>query len=109
MLEIGRTISHCRAIEKLGQGGMGEVFLAHGTWLDRNSALNFLAKASPGDIPATDASTSPKLTDQMTRAGVILGTAAYTAPEQAKGRIVDKRTDNWAFGCLRDSITRYRI
>ena len=36
----------------------------------------------------------------MTQAGVILGTAAYMAPEQAKGRAVDRRADIWAFGCV---------
>ena len=36
----------------------------------------------------------------MTGVGVILGTAAYMAPEQAKGRAADKRSDIWAFGCV---------
>ena len=36
----------------------------------------------------------------MTHKGVILGTAAYMAPEQAKGRAADRRSDMWAFGCV---------
>jgi serine/threonine protein kinase len=59
-----------------------------------------LAKAFQGERAAADASHSPTLTDQMTRPGVILGTAAYMSPEQAKGKTVDKRADIWAFGAL---------
>jgi serine/threonine-protein kinase len=44
---------------------------------------------------------SPTITTPaMTRAGMVLGTAAYMAPEQAKGRVADKRADIWAFGAV---------
>ena len=72
------------------------------------------AKAAPYDgdgadvgrpFRGADAANSPTITSPaalagMTGAGVILGTAAYMSPEQAKGRTVDRRADIWAFGCV---------
>ena len=59
-----------------------------------------LAKALEEEMPVTDISQSPTLTEEMTRAGVILGTAAYMSPEQARGKPVDKKADIFAFGCV---------
>ena len=73
---------------------------------DSVKILDFgLAKAVERDSEAPVSSNSPTATWMATQAGVLLGTAAYMAPEQAKGKAVDRRADNWAFGCrpLRDA------
>ena len=81
------------------------------TSLGTVKVLDFgLAKALEDDIaPSPDLSQSPTLSAAATGAGVILGTAGYMAPEQARGKQVDRRSDIWAFGVtLYEMLTAHR-
>ena len=108
-LAFEETLDVCRQITE-GLEGAHEKGIIHRDLKPANvkitpegkvKILDFgLAKAFRDEASGVDPSQSPTITDQMTRPGVIMGTAAYMSPEQARGKPADKRADIWAFGCI---------
>ena len=62
--------------------------------------LDFGLAKIAGAASTPDLTQSPTMPANQTSAGAVLGTAGYMSPEQARGQVVDKRTDIWAFGCV---------
>jgi eukaryotic-like serine/threonine-protein kinase len=108
-LEVGEALELCRQVAE-GLEAAHEKGIVHRDLKPGNilitpegaaKILDFgLAKAYAGETTGVDIANSPTITARMTEPGVILGTAAYMSPEQARGRSVDKRSDIWAFGCI---------
>jgi Tol biopolymer transport system component/predicted Ser/Thr protein kinase len=109
-LSLDEALDVCRqvaaALDAAHEGGVVHRDLKPGnikvTPVGEVKVLDFgLAKGGgAGSDSTSDLSQSPTLTVGGTEAGVILGTAAYMSPEQARGKAVDRRADIWAFGCL---------
>ena len=102
-LEIARQIAD--ALEAAHERGVIHRDLKPANIKVRNDGtvkvLDFgLSKAMDPRVSTSDLAQSPTFTSPSTQLGVILGTAAYMAPEQAKGKIVDKRGDIWSFGVV---------
>ncbi len=108
-LPVSEALSVCRqialALEAAHEAGVIHRDLKPGNVKIRPDGsvkvLDFgLAKFVESEPERRDLSQSPTITTGGTRTGMILGTAAYMSPEQARGRPLDKRTDIFSFGCV---------
>jgi serine/threonine-protein kinase len=107
-MPIGEALDVCRqiaqAMETAHEAGIIHRDLKPGnvklTPEGQVKVLDFGLAKGGSSVSGADLAQSPTLTYSPTAVGVILGTAGYMSPEQARGKVVDRRTDIWAFGCV---------